>query len=287
VSGLKGTLVSAQLPVPVGCITIDAVFSYGGSAQYAFPSALDGSFGMALCWYGWTLVSCDRFMFSRFLIRLPLLVAALTVTNGRVASAEDCAVIDAILIETGDVYPDADRSWLESGVNFLHFRTREQVIRKELLLAPGECLNPELVEETARNLRALGIFADARIETEAAADSDGVVLRVLTRDQFTLRAEISASQNAGTTKRRLSLGDKNLFGLNKSFHFSQRESEDRMQSRYVYRDRRIVGDWAFYAQYEEALGGRLQSVSLSQPFRSLNDRFSWGGSFEHDDRNFT
>lgn len=202
-------------------------------------------------------------------------------------SLEYCTEISSIIIDTQDIFPEEEEGeWFKYSANLLHFQTRDHAIRQELLFNEGDCLDIELVEETARNLRSLGIFADAQILIEPGAENGTSSIRVQTKDRFTLRAEISASQNAGTTKNRISFGDKNLLGLNKSLHFSQSSSDDEEKTRYIYKDSRFFGDWAFYGKHEEAYGGTTQSFSLSQPFRSLDDHLSWGGGYDRNTQNF-
>ena len=52
-----------------------------------------------------------------------------------------------------------------STINALHIRTREDVIRRELLFKVGDRLDPFLIAETERNLRALPFIRAARIAT--------------------------------------------------------------------------------------------------------------------------
>ncbi len=47
--------------------------------------------------------------------------------------------------------------------NRIHIRTRESVIENELLFHRGEAVDPAILTETERNLRALGIFRDAHV----------------------------------------------------------------------------------------------------------------------------
>lgn len=204
----------------------------------------------------------------------------------------DCTRIRHISFDVQDVYPESPDSsdnkntWFESTLNFMHFRTREDVVRQELLFREGDCYEAYRIEESARNLRAFSIFADARIMQAPVIDENAIDLHIITRDRFTLRAEISASHNAGTTKNRISVGDKNLFGRNKSLHFSHTKVEDEDTNRVTYKDNRIWQHYAMFTQHEEARGGSQQQLSLSRPFRSLDDRHAYGGSYERNDQDY-
>src|SRR5690349_24889992 len=60
---------------------------------------------------------------------------------------ESVEVASEDVVAPSDPYP--------SLLNVFHVRTRDQVIRREVLLTPGEAYSPTLALETARNLRRL------------------------------------------------------------------------------------------------------------------------------------
>ena len=91
-------------------------------------------------------------------------------------------VIRGIELNRQEIFDSAEADhWVERLVNSLHFRTRAQVIQRELLFRVGEPYDSVLVAESARNLRAMGIFRDVRVDS-VSADSGGVGMRVTTRD---------------------------------------------------------------------------------------------------------
>jgi outer membrane protein assembly factor BamA len=199
----------------------------------------------------------------------------------------DCLKIRNIIIKANDVFEDDDDpNFFESTLNFFHFTTRDSVIQKELLFQEGECLNQELVDETARNLRAFTIFSDARLTIVPTEESKSVDVIVMTKDRFTLRAEVGASHKSGTTKTRLSFGEKNIFGQNKSLHVSHTDEDGETLTRYVYSDNRFFHDYEFNALYISARDGGLESYSLNDPFRSLDDKSSYGISYQKNTQNF-
>lgn len=202
-------------------------------------------------------------------------------------SDENCLSIRTIQITVNEIYEvDEDPDFFESSLNFLHFKTREDVVKKELLFQEGQCLDRELTEETGRNLRSLPIFSDASITITPVDETNEVDILVNTKDRFTLRAEVSASHNSGTTKTRLSFGDKNLFGQNKALHFSQTDEDGEKQTRYAYKDGRFLHDYALSASYTSARNGGLESYSLSNPFRALNDQYAYSASYNKNTQNF-
>lgn len=199
----------------------------------------------------------------------------------------NCSRIRHIVIDVRDVFEDEDEpSYLESTLNYLHFTTRSKVVRDELLFKENDCLDRALIEETARNLRAFSIFSDASIQVTHIESSENVDIRVTTKDRFTLRAEVSASHKSGTTKTRLSLGDKNLLGLNKALHFSQSDEDGETLTRYVYSDNRFFHDYVFNATYSKARDGGLENYALSDPFRSLDDRVFYSVGYTKNTQDF-
>jgi len=202
------------------------------------------------------------------------------------ASAEPaCQTIKEVEIRALDVYEDDQNpNFLERTFNALHFTTREKNIREELLFKEGDCYDQEIIAESARNLRSLPIFSDARIQVKEVDSEGNLSILVRTKDRFTLRLEVSASHKSGTTKKRFSVGERNIFGMNKSLHYSHTENDDETLKRVVYDDPRLINDYALYLNYSEARNGSSEAISLSKPFRSLNDHHAYSVSYQHDDQ---
>tara|TARA_R110002072_G_scaffold302200_1_gene484293 strand:- start:599 stop:1459 length:861 start_codon:yes stop_codon:yes gene_type:complete len=228
-----------------------------------------------------------RFLFASSLFLSSALLVAEETSLEKHEPETGCLNIRNIIIKANDVYEDDEEpNFFESTLNFLHFTTRDSVIQKELLFQEGECLNQELVDETARNLRAFTIFSDARVTVVPAEESRSVDVIVMTKDRFTLRAEVGASSKSGTTKTRLSFGEKNIFGQNKALYFSRTNEDGEALARYVYSDNRFFYDYEFNAFYISARDGGLESYSFINPFRSLDDKSSYGISYAKNTQNF-
>jgi len=105
--------------------------------------------------------------------------------------------------------------------NAFHSVTRERVIARELLFRPGEPWRQEAVDETTRNLRALGIFTIVRVSAVAPTPAepgdaaDAIDVAVFTRDLWSLRAETSFQFTDGLVDQlALTLIERNLAGEN-------------------------------------------------------------------------
>src|SRR4249919_2753756 len=74
------------------------------------------------------------------------------------------AVVSTVRIERENVFDRAENSWwLARAANALHIVTREHVVRRELLIPEGASFDSATADETARNLRKLGIFRKVSI----------------------------------------------------------------------------------------------------------------------------
>ena len=86
--------------------------------------------------------------------------ALLRLVTMQIAAASGAApmprapVLAAVEIQRNEIFdPDEARGWFPRLVNWLHTRTREDVVKREVLLAPGLPFDSAGAEETARKLR--------------------------------------------------------------------------------------------------------------------------------------
>lgn len=176
--------------------------------------------------------------------------------------------------------------------NNIHIRTRDVVVRRELLFDTGELFDQELVEQTERNLRALSFLRDARVETvEVDANGDGqpdrVDVRVMTWDTWSLAPRIDFQQVQDRTIWELGASEKNLFGLGKSVTVTHRTNLDRTIDRVSYTDPQLVGsNVSLLASLSKLSDGNEQALILNRGHLSLRDPWAWsvgGGSFRRTD----
>ena len=99
-------------------------------------------------------------------------------------------------------------AWVRRLSRALHHRTRESTVRHELLFSEGEPCEALRLEESARILRAPGYLRSAEIFATPAVDS-GVDVRVLARDDWSLRASVSVH---GGDVRRFRIAEENVMG---------------------------------------------------------------------------
>jgi hypothetical protein len=122
--------------------------------------------------------------------------------------------ITEIFIDNNSVFDAASEradprlTWAFRAANRMHVRTREEVIRRELLFKEGDCHDRALLEDSERILRAVPFIADA--DVFAIRQEDGSYhVYVRTRDEWSTRLEARV-QGGGLSG--LELREDNLAG---------------------------------------------------------------------------
>src|SRR5438067_142308 len=125
--------------------------------------------------------------------------------TGRATLAQPCAVHRSALA----VVTQAPRLSAGAVGRLLHGRTRERVVRRELLFAPGDTVDTLRIAQSLRQVRALGFLDDSVfIETRACAGEPGVALRLVTRDVVSVTPVMKLHGSVAT----LGLRERNVLG---------------------------------------------------------------------------
>ena len=98
-------------------------------------------------------------------------------------------------------------------LNIFHARTRERIVKRELLLGEGDTYADARIEESMRNLRSMGVFALVRIVAVKTENPDEVGLLVHTRDLWSLRLETTYNISTQVNLLRINLVERNLAGI--------------------------------------------------------------------------
>lgn len=165
--------------------------------------------------------------------------------------------------------------------NRLHVRTRDHIIRRELLFETGDPLDRELIDQTERNLRGLWFLRDARVETvEVDEDLDGrperVDVLVTTWDRWSLAPRIDFSQVQNRTIWEIGASEKNFLGFGKSITVSHRQNLDRVTDRLRYQDPQLLGSNVGLAASVAGLSdGHERLLTLDRGYLSLRDPWAF------------
>lgn len=158
-------------------------------------------------------------------------------------------------------------------MNGLHTDTRERVLRRELLFAKGQPFDPALLEETARNLRALGFLNAVEVVAVDTTASGAVDVLVTTRESWSLSTALSYSLASGGQQRwNIKVAESNFLGYGVTVGAGAGADEDRSWWNVWYRKRRIFGRplW-FGLDWSQTGDGHVRNVFLSRPLFALDD----------------
>jgi outer membrane protein assembly factor BamA len=159
-------------------------------------------------------------------------------------------------------------------VNALHVRTREHVVRRELLFREGEACRDEALAQTERNLRALGVFQKVDVVPVLAAAGRVDVL-VRARDAWSLRLSGKYQRLGGVPVWDLGLSDTNIVGEGLAIGIRRRSGFDADITTGWLDDRRLAGSRERLSlRFDERSDGRAAALSLSSPFYALDTRWA-------------
>jgi hypothetical protein len=193
-------------------------------------------------------------------------------------------VLAAVEIQRNEIFdPDETHGWLPRLVNWLHIRTRESVIRREVLLTPGLPIDSALAEETARGLRGLGIFRSVQLDT--AWTHSGPVVRVLTKDAWSTQLDFGFRSTGNRVLYSLEVREGNLLGTGTNLEVQTRRDADFSTHLIHFTGPRLITHRAgLDLEYRDRSDGYSDLLAFSAPFltHSTPTEFSVGFSQARD-----
>jgi hypothetical protein len=222
---------------------------------------------------------------------------AMTALGLRVDPHPAGKIIGAIHVVNQEVF--SRRDWYLQLANIFHRTTRPDVLARELLMKPGDRYDPELVEETTRNLQVTKqtvgstTFVPPELSSVVAiipvvAASPGTVdLLVVTRDVWSLRFNTNFElQQKTLTLLQTSLSENNLFGWRKYLSVVFNMDQGSMAIGPSYFDPNIHGTRLTllaaarltYARDTGDYEGNYETFSLRYPLYALASK--WGGGID-------
>jgi hypothetical protein len=191
------------------------------------------------------------------------------------------AVIGEIVLDNQNIFnleDVQDDTRLFRLADRLHARTREKVIRRQLLFKSGERYSRRVLDESERILRADGYFYDAWIQPIRYHDGK-VDLQVTTRDVWTLNPGFNYGRTGGTNSTGAQLEDTNFLGSGATVKLAHSTNVDRTESQVQVTDQHAFGGWTSYnVNYADLSDGRLRELTLQHPFYALDTRWAAGVS---------
>lgn len=220
--------------------------------------------------------------------------AAVVIATGTVVVPETAAslstapaVADIRVVRTNVFDPNAQGEdwWPFMTANRLHWVTREEVVRREILLQPGDRWDALKALESERNLRAG--YAFRRVEVSKTPRPDGRVDEVIrTQDSWTTNPTLGFGTSGGETNASFGLREDNLLGYGKSVGYSHstgRNASGKLHSDEIrYGDPRFLGTrLALEAGHTRTQDGDVDALSLSRPYYSLEEDHAVSLAFQN------
>lgn len=193
--------------------------------------------------------------------------------------------IEEILVASEDVFSPSDP--YPQLLNLLHVRTREAVIRREVLMAPGEQWDAHRVQETERNLRRLFLLAVVKV-LPVKGRQGGVALLVVAKDRWSLRLSNSFTLIGSLLQLlQLQLIEVNFNGWGQQLAVNTTIRLDTFSVGQTFVERRLFGTrWYFgesasliFNRLSGALEGTSGAVNFGYPIITLDQ--PWGFLWEN------
>ncbi len=185
-------------------------------------------------------------------------------------------VVDSILIDNRNIYDTTDPrydNFIFRLANRFHYKTRRQIVAREVLLEVGVPFSQDLADETARNLRQRLPIYDAWIQTDTLPNGH-LLVRVVTIDQWSLSGGASFRRESNEINYWLGATERNFLGLNQmvsATYFVEASETDHV--RVAFADNRLFGrPIRFRFDYSDDQRLRFTRVALSHPFYNLSQK---------------
>ncbi|HST07274.1 MAG TPA: hypothetical protein VLJ83_03845, partial [Gemmatimonadaceae bacterium] len=162
----------------------------------------------------------------------------------------------------------------------LHVKTRDNVVRRELLFAAGDTVDTLAVAESLRRLRALAFLAYAQIEARQCSSPAGhaLALTVLTRDSWTTRPDLKTGSGS-----RIGLTERDLLGTGRTVSLDLVPHHGSIGGGVTVYDGFGFGTGvSSRAQYQRYTDGSMRALLFSRRQATLSD--PWRASLDISDQ---
>jgi hypothetical protein len=214
---------------------------------------------------------------------LPIVLCAsiATLAGESVPPGTPIVAITVIRSDVFDLSEPGTSSWPYRAANALHVVSRESFIRSLLLFREGDAVDPALLAESERILRATGFLSPVTITAQPAPGGAEVVVR--TRDQWTTEAGLNFGIAGSQQKYGLALTEQNFAGYGKRVEAVFRSDEERDSLTAIYHDPLLLGTrWRLDVAYSDTSDGSAERVFLVRPFYALDTARAGGVEWERE-----
>ncbi|MEO5509019.1 MAG: BamA/TamA family outer membrane protein [Longimicrobiales bacterium] len=186
------------------------------------------------------------------------------------APADSCprGLIAAVVVNNPSIFTERDStanrrlSWLSRAANAVHFKTRESVIRREILFAPGDCFDPLRVTESERLLRGFNGLSRVSITDSILPDS-AHRLTVETHDEWSTRVDIRLSSRSVGAR----ITEDNFFGTGQAIGVFYVESDVARDYGVSFFTPQLLGTrWNLQSDVGRSRAGTIVREAISYPW---------------------
>lgn len=203
-------------------------------------------------------------------------------------TAAESKRVGEIFIVTEEIVAESDP--YPKLMNLPHWKTRDVVVRRELLFKEGDGWSEDRRAETERNLRGLSIFAMAKVVPLKAEQADVVDVLVVTKDLWSIRFNQQLSVVGPLVRLyRARPRESNLLGFGKTLSLDFVYRRDTLTFGEIYEDPRLFGLPLALSQSAAVIfnrgtnraEGSRGSLAFGRPLYNLNQQFAWtvGGAW--------
>ena len=176
--------------------------------------------------------------------------------------------------------------------NLFHRTTRDEIIRRELLIEPGQRWDQALVDETLRKIRNPFLSNVVVILPIQSPDATIVDVLVVTRDVWSLRLNTNFQVHDGVLRLlNTSISENNFLGWRKTASLQFNMDQGVYWAGPYYSDPNLFGSRlqlqtqvsTIHNRKTNAFEGTSSNVVLSKPLWSLASIWAWSIRFQHGD----
>lgn len=187
-------------------------------------------------------------------------------------------IIEEVFVEREEIFPEENPKFFD----ILHIKTRDSVVRREVLLKPGGVWDDQRALETERNLRRLFFLSVAKV-VPVKAPNGRVNVLVVTQDKWSLRLSNSFTLIGSLLQfLQLTLVEVNFNGWGQSLSIDTVLRLDTFALGQSFTERRLFGSrWSFseaativFNRQSGAVEGTVGQVIVGYPIITLDQ--PWG-----------
>lgn len=172
-----------------------------------------------------------------------------------------------------DLDDPTEDTWYAKTADTLHIATHPGAVRAELLFQPGQAVDPRIIYESERRLRALPFLRYAVI-TPVGCTGDTVDVEAHVKDAWTLKFNLSFAHVGGQSSYNTSFEDVDFLGTGKTVALGHVSDTQRGGNQLSYGDPALFDSrWTLNATYKHLSDGPVRTMDVGQPF--YEDRTPW------------